>query len=61
MNKTRQVLIFSLLSGLYLNQAAAESKLVSHDEKISIEKVGDLVLSEVTDSAINHAPEAIET
>ena len=61
MNKTRQVLIFSLLSGLYLNQAAAESKLVSHDEKVSIEKVGDLVLSEVTDSAINHAPEAIET
>ncbi len=61
MNKTRQVLIFSLLSGLYLNQAAAESRLVPHDEKISIEKVSGLVLSDVIDSAINHAPEAIET
>ena len=52
--------MFSLLSGLYFNQAVAESKLVSHDEEVSIEKVSELVLSEVIDSAINHAPEAIE-
>ena len=61
MNKTRQILILTLLAGFCLNQAAAESKLISHDELISIEEVSELALSEVINSAVKHAPEAVET
>jgi len=62
MNKSYQIVVTALLSCLCLNQATAESGgVVAHEEILSIEKVERLILSEVIDKAIQHAPESIET
>ena len=61
MNKSYRVIVTTLLSGLCLNQATAEPESVAHEEAVSIEEVDQLVLSEVIDTALQHAPESIET
>ncbi|MCK5921295.1 MAG: TolC family protein [Methylococcales bacterium] len=61
MNKIYRIIVTTLLSGLCLDQTAAEPRSVAHEERVSIEAGSQLVLTEVIDNAMQHAPEAIET